>query len=170
MDILNLGAGNRIIDGAVNHDIWQHRPEIDVTHDLNVLPWPWDDDSFDNVTAWAVLEHIDITLLDAMNECHRILRPGGTADIKLPWCKCEDSYNDPTHRYVVGLGIFDLFDRSTDRGSRYTFYHDSRGQVVREWKIIKAFINDIGSCVVGHLQAVKEIPPEKEAGDDTTTD
>ena len=45
---LNLGAGNDIRDGFINHDISQ-LPGIDVTFDINKYPWPWDDSSFDEV-------------------------------------------------------------------------------------------------------------------------
>lgn len=130
MKTLNLGCGNRIISGAVNHDRLQHRPEITVVHNLNRLPWPWRDEEFNSVVAWAVLEHLDIDLLTAMNECWRILLPGGKASVKLPYWQDEMSYNDPTHRYQVGLGIFDTFDPSTDKGERYGFYTDCRWHIV----------------------------------------
>ena len=37
MRVLNLGAGNRIVKGATNHDRYRHREEIDIAHDLNVV-------------------------------------------------------------------------------------------------------------------------------------
>ena len=97
MDVLNLGAGNRIIEGAVNHDRIIHRPEISVAHDLNGRPWPGGDESFDLIVARAVFEHLRITLLESVSECWRILRPGGELQLKLPYWKHERSYRDPTH-------------------------------------------------------------------------
>jgi len=55
VDILNLGAGNKPREGAINHDLRQHRPEIDVAWDLNDLPWPWEAEQFDFIVARAVL-------------------------------------------------------------------------------------------------------------------
>ncbi len=122
---LNLGAGNRIDrgdKGAVNHDLTLHNPDIDVAHDLNDIPWPWDDESFDRVLAWAVLEHLRINLIESINECWRVLRPGGTVVVKLPLWDAEVSYDDPTHYWQFGLGVFDQFDPRTKRGAEYDFY------------------------------------------------
>lgn len=154
---LNLGAGNKIIDGAINHDRWKHREEIDVAHDLNEIPWPWEDNTFDKILSWAVFEHLDIDLLTAVNECWRIMRPGGKLKIKLPWYLSEEAYNDPTHRYAVGRGVFDIFDRSTKRGRDYKFYHDKFGRNPGPWKIESVIISNTASCVVAELIKEGEI-------------
>ena len=130
-DILNLGCGDRPMPGAVNHDRIKHRPEIDVAHDLNVLPWPWPDDAFDLVVARAVFEHLDIDLVKSLDECWRILRRGGQVGLKLPYFGAENSYVDPTHRWFFALGSFDQFDPDTERGKAYGFYTD------RKWRIVK---------------------------------
>ena len=150
MDILNLGAGNKIIKGAVNHDRTAHRPEIDVAHDLNELPWPFEDNSFDQIAALAVFEHLDHDLVSSLNECWRILRPGGTVTVKLPYWNSDNSYRDPTHRWFFSLGAFDQFDPDTERGRAYAFYTPF------EWKIIKpARYNDAKTSIYCTLQARK---------------
>lgn len=147
--VLNLGAGNALCGDAVNHDIKKHRPEIDIVWDLNVLPWPWENNTFSHIIAWAVFEHLDIALLQAIDECWRILKPEGTIRIKLPHWKNKDSYNDPTHRYAVEVGIFDVFDPTTERGQKYNFYTS------RKWKIQRVGLSSSGSCVVATLQVLK---------------
>jgi predicted SAM-dependent methyltransferase len=122
MDVLNIGCGNRMIEGAVHHDRVKHRPEIDVVHDLNVLPWPFDGKSFDRIVALSVLEHLDIDLVASLNECHRILKPGGQVVIKLPLWNAERSYDDPTHRWVYSLRALDQLCPDTERGKEYSFY------------------------------------------------
>ena len=57
-----------------------HAP--DVVHDLNVLPWPWADDSFDEIHAYNVLEHLGTqgefrAFFAQFDEMWRILKPGG---------------------------------------------------------------------------------------------
>lgn len=146
--ILNIGAGNRILGNATNHDLYKHRPEIDVAWDLNDLPWPWDDESFGHISAIAVLEHLDIDLLTAINECWRILMPDGQLEIKLPYWNHEMAYCDPTHRYVVGLQIFDCFDPDTERGTHYSFYTD------RKWHIERVVLNKEKSAVWGWLKKI----------------
>ena len=132
MTILNLGAGNKLIKGAIQHDLTKHRPEIDVVHDLNDLPWPWDDKSFDMIVARAVLEHLRINLIESMNECWRILRPDGIIYLKLPIWNSDNSYRDPTHYWQFSLRTCDLFDPDTEYGRKYSFYP------VQKWKIIQA--------------------------------
>jgi SAM-dependent methyltransferase len=131
MQTLNLGCGNRLVNGAINHDRVKHRPEVDVVHDLNTMPWPWPDDSFDKIVALAVLEHLDPDLVASLNECHRILRPGGILVIKLPLQNGGNAYDDPTHRWFFSLRSLDQFCPETERGREYGFY------TARKWKFIK---------------------------------
>ena len=77
---INLGAGREIKDGFINHDITR-LDGIDVVHDLNVFPWPWDDCSMDYILMQDVLEHLD-DIVKPMNELHRILKPGGRVKIE----------------------------------------------------------------------------------------
>ncbi len=130
-DVLNIGCGNRLIAGAVHHDRVKHRPEIDVVHDLNVRPWPWADKSFDQIVALAVLEHLDIDLVASLNECHRILRPGGQVVIKLPLQSGSNAYDDPTHRWFFTLNSLDQFCPETERGRDYGFYTPLK------WRFVK---------------------------------
>ena len=129
--VLNLGCGNRIVAGAVNHDRSAHRPEVDVVHDLNVTPWPWADNSFDKIVALAVLEHLDIDLFGSLAECHRILRPGGQAVIKLPLVTGRNAYDDPSHRWFFTLRSLDQFCPETARGKAYAFYTPFK------WRFVK---------------------------------
>jgi SAM-dependent methyltransferase len=131
MTTLVLGCGNKPQAGAVNHDLHKHRPDIDVAHDLNVTPWPWPDESFDLIVAAAVLEHLDIDLVASLDECWRILRPGGKAQVKVPYWRSDMAHRDPTHRWFFALGSFDQFDPDLRRGREYAFYTE------RHWKIVK---------------------------------
>ena len=148
--VLNLGCGTRTFDspGVVNCDLWKHSPAIDVAHDLNILPWPWEDGSFDEVCARAVFEHLDIPLLAAMDEAWRLLRAGGVADVKLPYWNAEVSYDDLQHRYTVGVGIFDGLDPRTEREHGYWFYTD------RKWLIATIGLNQQQTSVVAKLRKI----------------
>jgi SAM-dependent methyltransferase len=130
-DVLNLGAGNKIVKYATNHDLRQHRPEIDIAADLD-FRWPWRDESFDKVIALSVFEHLRRTLYDTMDECWRILRPGGVCHIKLPYWKSENAHNDATHHWAgFGTGVLNHLDPATKSGREYGYYTD------RKWRIIK---------------------------------
>jgi len=148
--ILNLGCGNRLIPGAVNHDRIKHRPEIDVVWDLSVLPWPWEDERFDLVNARAVLEHLDIDLIASVNEIWRIVKPGGRLVLKLPYWKHNNSYMDPTHRWFAALETPTVFDPELPYGKQYNFYTD------RKWKVVKGpSLNDAKSSIHCTLEVRK---------------
>ena len=149
---VNLGAGHNIIGHALNVDIVAHRPEIGLVCDLGHLPWPFADNSFDQIVAKAVFEHLPFTLLEAMNESWRVIRPGGVIEIKLPYWNAEVSYNDPTHRWVFGLGIFDQFDPATVRGDYYGFYTD------RKWTKRRVFLNQGKTSIYAVLDVIKPHP------------
>lgn len=131
MKILNLGAGNDVIGNAINHDRMRHRPEIVVVHDLNVLPWPWAENSFSLVVAKSVLEHLQHDLVVSLDECWRVLRPGGHLFVKLPLWDSDLAHSDPTHRWFFSLRALDQFDPDTKRGQAYSFYTD------RKWRIVE---------------------------------
>jgi len=153
--ILNLGAGTHCAANAVNHDLYYHSPTIDIAWDLNVLPWPWENESFETISARAVLEHLDLTLLEALNECWRILKPGGYLGIKLPFWDSETSYNDPTHRYVVGRGVFDILDPALEKENKHFFYTD------KKWSIIRCDLNNCKSSVVATLKKLSNLEVEQ---------
>lgn len=154
--ILNLGCGDKFPvlgegDVLVNHDRLKHRPEVDVVWDLDNLPWPWPDESFDFLVACAVLEHLRITLVESLAECWRILGPGGLLHLKVPYWHHENAYADPTHYWHFSLQTFNFFDPQTKLGRQYGFYRDRR-----PWKIVKpARLNEAGSSIIATLQVRK---------------
>lgn len=149
-DILNLGVGNRIMAGVTNHDLHAHRAEISVTHDLNVIPWPWEDESYDLIIASSVLEHLSIDLVQALDECWRILRPGGTLRLKVPFWKHDNAYADPTHRWRYSLRSLDVFDPDTKLGRELGFY------TARKWALAEPpRLNDQQSSVIAVLRVRK---------------
>lgn len=131
MTILNLGCGNRIITDkdAINHDRWQHRPEVNAVHDLNELPWPWLDNSYDEIQLISVAEHLRIDLVEQLNECWRILKPGGMLVIKYPLWSTPTAHDDPTHRWYWSEKVLDVFDPDTKYGKDAPYYTQ------RKWHI-----------------------------------
>jgi SAM-dependent methyltransferase len=102
---INLGSGGRPLNGYINVDKCPSAPKVDVVHDLDVYPWPFDDDSADEIYMNQCLEH----LADhnrAMKEVHRILMPGGTARISVPHFTWQFAFHDPTHKHFYGYNTF----------------------------------------------------------------
>lgn len=84
-----------------------HSP--DVVHDLEALPYPFDSDTFDEIHAYEVLEHIGAqgdwrAFFDQFSELYRILRPGGHLCATVPAHDSPWAWGDPSHRRVITSG------------------------------------------------------------------
>jgi SAM-dependent methyltransferase len=93
---LDVGCGDNKRDAdAVGMDI---RPydAVDVVYDVTRTPWPFADETFDDVYAYSILEHLP-NLPDVMAEIHRVCRDGATLTGKVPHWKDRNAYVDPTH-------------------------------------------------------------------------
>ncbi len=80
---LHLGCGGRYLEGFLNVDADQS-VRADVYADLNRLPWPIASDSMDEIVCNQVFEHLSVSMIDFLRECHRILKPDGVAHIETP--------------------------------------------------------------------------------------
>jgi len=147
---LNLGAGNRIIEGAINHDLTYHREEISIAHDLNCLPWPWNDNAFEQIQIISVAEHLKLTLIETLNECWRVLEPGGRLIIKYPHYNSSTSYDDPTHRWHWSEHVLDFVDPETRHGKDNHFYTPYK------WRILERGIVH-GRNVKAILEPMKNV-------------
>jgi SAM-dependent methyltransferase len=81
-----------------------HNP--DVVHDLNVHPLPFEDNEFDEVHAYEVLEHLgslgDYKFFFAeFSEYWRILKPGGLFCATVPAITSPWLFGDPSHTRVI---------------------------------------------------------------------
>jgi len=132
-NILQLGCGLRPLEGATNHDKEAHSPWVDVAHDLEVFPWPWADEQFDRIVALDVMEHLRCEVYQWLDECWRILRPGGHLVLRLPAWDHECSHRDPTHRWFAHPDMFAYWDKRTECYRNYgCFYYR---QSNRWWQV-----------------------------------
>jgi predicted SAM-dependent methyltransferase len=90
---LNLGCSDNHMAGYLNVDVCQ---PCDLVADLN-QPWPWETSSVDAINAWDCFEHL-WDKRHTMNECHRVLKPGGNLDLFIPTTDGRGAFQDPTHR------------------------------------------------------------------------
>lgn len=104
---LDVGCGGRKLPGSTGMDILRLHG-VDVVHSFNQVPWPFADHSFDLVFLNHALEHVG-DVVAVMNEIHRVLTPGGRAVIQVPYFRCADAYNDPTHTHFFTSNTLDYF-------------------------------------------------------------
>jgi hypothetical protein len=105
--VLNLGSGNKPLEGALNLDV-SPATRPDVVHDLNQVPWPFKDDAFDEVHGYDVLEHVD-NVVTFMQEVHRISRDGALTKLTVPHFSSANTWRDPTHQHGFAHGSLDYF-------------------------------------------------------------
>lgn len=118
---LNLGCGNDIRADYVNLDLCA-LDGVDVVHDLNVLPLPFEDGTFSEILCQDVFEHVDYPPL--LKECLRILKPGGRILIDVPHFSSNNNFVDPTHRNRFSVKTFNFFAEGTWERSRRGYYFD----------------------------------------------
>jgi ubiquinone/menaquinone biosynthesis C-methylase UbiE len=71
-------------------------PGVDVVHDLEVFPYPFEENQFSEVLCHHVLEHLE-DQVGVMEELYRITAPDGWIRIEVPYFTSVRSYRDPTH-------------------------------------------------------------------------
>lgn len=103
---LNLGSGRAYDQAWTNVDVTADT-NPDVVHDLNVLPWPFDDDRFAEVQAIDVIEHLDDAFA-ALVELHRVCKHAAQVRIVVPHFSSANAYTDPTHRRAFGYFSLDV--------------------------------------------------------------
>ncbi len=145
--ILNLGAGNRIIEGADNHDIITHRPEINMVWDLNRINGKvfqgWFqgiklESHYDKIEFISVIEHLEITPIQALNQCWNLLKPNGILIVKYPHHTSSTAHTDPTHRWFLNEQSLEYVDPSTQYGEDYNYYTNYKWTILtpRENRLI----------------------------------
>jgi predicted SAM-dependent methyltransferase len=130
---INLGAGNLLEDTNewINHDLRKHRPEIELSFDLSKIPYPLQDNKFEEVKIFDVLEHLN-NPLEVMNELHRIIKKGGLLYLRVAGWKSDKCWADITHKKVYDIDAFDALDPSTTRGQEYNYYSDKKWTIMEK--------------------------------------
>lgn len=112
---LDLACGQNQRPGFKGVDLFTGEPRVD----LLAFPWPWADASVDEVVCSHFVEHIPMGYLDLdvpgavhvlpglrrkdlffafFDELYRVLKPGGRAEILVPYLRSNRAFQDPTHR------------------------------------------------------------------------
>ncbi len=113
--VLDVGCGCNAVPGAIGID-YNPRTGADVIHDLNLYPYPFESDSFDEVVCRNVMEHLlDVRM--ALEEIHRISAPSALVKITVPFFRSRWAFMDPDHRHFFSAQSFDYFVRGTELAS-----------------------------------------------------
>lgn len=105
--ILDVGCGVKKFAGSIGIDN-NPRTKADVLCDLDHFPYPFRDNSFDQLRAIHVIEHV-ANVIRTMEEFHRLVRPGGSVILETPHYTDFSSFCDPTHRWHLNSFSFRYF-------------------------------------------------------------
>jgi len=114
---LNLGCGSKILNGFTNVDKYNaYKP--DIVHDLEIFPYPFDENSVDEIILSHVLEHIGQVpeiFNNIIKELYRICKNDTLIKIAVPHPRHDDFISDPTHvRPITVLGL-SLYDKELNK-------------------------------------------------------
>lgn len=141
-----LGCGNDVRPGWVNVDRVALE-YVDVVHDLDVHPWPFDDNTTTHIDAIDVLEHLGDTVA-FMDECWRILRTDGVLYVQAVGWQSENLWRDPTHKRGFHVDTFRYFDPESPWYQQYGHLYTSR-----TWRVLSSAMRD--GNVVAEMQPRK---------------
>lgn len=123
---------NRPYENPVTLDLMaSNKP--DVVHDLNNTDLPFQDEEFDEIHAYEILEHVGRQgdwqfFFDQFNEFYRILKPGGRIFITVPQETSVWAWGDPGHTRVLPKEVFSYLDKDNygtgDARTDYSAYLD----------------------------------------------
>lgn len=115
---LDLGAGDNVREGFESVDLFAPNAK----HKVNLFefPWPWADNSVDELHASHFIEHIPMAWVNKnkyslvpsneksrdlfcafFDEAYRILKPDGVFTLVWPALQSSRAFQDPTHRRFI---------------------------------------------------------------------
>jgi hypothetical protein len=108
---LHLGCGQHLLAGYVNVD---KEGTPDQQWDLEVRPWPWEDNCAEEILLVHTLEHLGPTpeaFIGIVKELYRICAPGALVRIVVPHPRHDHFLGDPTHVRVITPEVLSLFSK-----------------------------------------------------------
>lgn len=117
---LDLGCGDNKREGFLGVDL--HKTDsVDIEADLFRTPWPFEDNSVEEVHCSHFIEHHPDLLL-FWSELYRILKPEGKATIIAPYGKNNRAWQDPTHVRAIVEESFFYLDRNFRKTNKLEHY------------------------------------------------
>src|SRR4030042_1496987 len=133
---LDIGCGISKKAGFLGVDIIPLN-DVDIVHDLNQFPYPFENTTVSEIWMDNVLEHLEKPLL-VLEEIYRISKNQAKITITVPYFRSFYACIDPTHRNFFCVEYFNYFDPTHSFCKKYQ-YSKARFKVKkiefdREWK------------------------------------
>ncbi|PNX47579.1 MAG: hypothetical protein BV457_05420 [Thermoplasmata archaeon M9B1D] len=121
---LNVGCGRDYKQNFINMD-FDESVKADVYHNLNVYPYPFDNDTFDFILVSHVLEHL-LDQYGFMMEMRRILKKDGEIVIKLPIGVFNYAHQRGIHVKDYFKGLTNKSDKNGQTGNYFSLVYQKR--------------------------------------------
>ena len=102
-----------------------------VQSNIVLNPLPFEDSTFDSISAYDFLEHIPrliidnnksrFPFIDFMNEAYRVLKPNGVFYAITPYYPRNEAFVDPTHVNIISKNTYQYFTHPKYGASIYGF-------------------------------------------------
>jgi len=98
MKKLNIGCGNKYLQGWINCDI-SRKVKADFYFDCGKDKWPFKDDTFEEIKAEMVFEHLPDynSRLHFLKEIHRVSQKNGKIFLSMPHFSSHGAWGDLQH-------------------------------------------------------------------------
>lgn len=104
---LDIACGKNKKPGFTGVDIWEG---ADIVCNLEQFPWPFEDDSVDEIFCHHYIEHTP-DLISFVNELYRIMKVGAKAELIAPYYSSIRAWQDPTHLRAISEATFYYFNK-----------------------------------------------------------
>lgn len=132
---LNMGSGDQKMEGYKSVDI-SDKCGADYVYDITKLPYPKEWEGVEEIRMDNIIEHLHPSdVIAVINECHRIMKPGGKLWIRVPFVnvkrftgeeslaqvikrmndiltQLDGMMTDPTHRESFTQDTFQYWDKN----------------------------------------------------------
>ena len=140
---LDFGCGASKKEGFQGIDIIP-LTGVDIVHNLNQFPYPFDNDVASEIWMDNVLEHLENPLL-VLEELYRIAKNNAKITIAVPYFRSFYATIDPTHRNFFGVEYFSYFEPTHIFCKKYKYskarFRLNKMEFDREWKGKMRFIH-----------------------------
>lgn len=157
--VLEIGAGSNPTlrnDQEIIHLDRVKLPHIEVVYDIENGKYPFEDNTFDEVLAFSVLEHTT-DIVKQLKEIWRVCKNGAIVSIEVPYYNSPDSFRDPTHKsyftertmeYFTDKGIFNYYTNARFEIQSQKFTSTFIGRLIPQ-KLRIRFAHYVGNLITG---------------------
>jgi predicted SAM-dependent methyltransferase len=160
MKKLNLGCGNDLKDGYINLDIVDYGGNQ--IHDLNNIPYPFDENYFDEIYASHVLEHLN-NFHNSISELYRIIKPNGILIIHAPFFLNTKYFGEPDHKIPFSIRTFDNYEYIENRKlkfyEKWKLNHRTNYEGKAQFEVLEKKFNPSNFTILKWLDFIVNIEP-----------